>query len=134
MTNNNNNMTNLSISRTLTSSEQSKLRTQLYTQLNITSNNDEDDINDAENILDYALDMINDGEDVGHVMEEVSSVLCLLICICMHYINHVCLCVGATCCVVYFIYWLFGAKRIHLVLRKRDKRHFVGGGGTLPLY
>ena len=65
-------MTNLSISRTLTSSEQSKLRTQLYTQLNITSNNDEDDINDAENILDYALDMINDGEDVGHVMEEVS--------------------------------------------------------------
>ena len=67
-------MTNLSISRTLTSSEQTKLRTQLYTQLNITSsdNLDEDDMNDAENIVDYALDMINDGEDVGHVMEEVS--------------------------------------------------------------
>ena len=76
-------MTNLSISRTLTSSEQTKLRTQLYTQLNITSSNnnlDEDDINDAENILDYALDMINDGEDVGHVMEEVSEVkkLCVM--------------------------------------------------------
>ena len=102
---NNNNMTNLSISRTLTSSEQTKLRTQLYTQLNITTSNnndlDEDDINDAENIVDYALDMINDGEDVGHVMEEVSEVkkLCLYINI---DINHVCCvvyeCVCAFCC------------------------------------
>lgn len=67
-------MTNVSTSRALTSMEQTKLRTLLYTQLNITTNNDddEDDINDAENILDYALDMINDGDNVGHVMEEVS--------------------------------------------------------------
>ena len=43
MTNNNNIMTNLSISRTLTSSEQSKLRTQLYTQLNITNNDLDED-------------------------------------------------------------------------------------------
>ena len=62
----------ISSSRTLTSIEQTNLRTKLYTQLNITSDEyDEDDRNDAENILDYALDMINDGDPVGHVMEEV---------------------------------------------------------------
>ena len=123
----------LSSPRPLSTVEVTTLRSLLMSQL-IISNDNDDTKDDAENLLDYALDMINDGEDVGHVMEEVSSVLCLLICICMHYINHVCLCVGATCCVVYFIYWLFGAKRIHLVLRKRDKRHFVGGGGPLPFY
>ena len=106
MTNNNNNMTNLSISRTLTSSEQSKLRTQLYTQLNITSNNDEDDINDAENILDYALDMINDGEDVGHVMEEVSEVKKCVLCLLIYVLYKSCVCLCAVVAVVDFIYWL----------------------------
>ena len=106
MTNNNNNMTKLSISRTLTTSEQSKLRTQLYTQLNITSNNDEDDINDAENILDYALDMINDGEDVGHVMEEVSEVKKCVLCLLIYVLYKSCVCLCAVVAVVDFIYWL----------------------------
>ena len=105
---NNNNMTKLSISRTLTSSEQSKLRTQLYTQLNITGNNDldEDDINDAENILDYALDMINDGEDVGHVMEEVSEVKKCVLCLLIYVLYKSCVCLCAVVAVVTFIYWL----------------------------
>ena len=48
------------------------LRKLLKTKLNIPSDDHEED---ASDLLDYAMDMIEDGKNVGHVAEEVSVVL-----------------------------------------------------------
>jgi len=55
--------------RQLTATELSSLRKLLRSKLNI---NDHADEEDATNLLDYAFDMIDGGENVGHIAEEVS--------------------------------------------------------------
>ena len=55
--------------RDLTMDEMAKLHKLLEAQLVIKGN---DDHEDAENLLDYALDMVDSGENVGHITEEVS--------------------------------------------------------------
>ena len=55
--------------RDLSEDETAKLRGLLKTQLIISS--DDDDV-DADDLLDYAVDMIESGENVGHVTDEVS--------------------------------------------------------------
>ena len=55
--------------RALTEDETEVLRKLLKTKLNI------DHEEDASDLLDYAMDMIEDGKNVGHVAEEVSVVL-----------------------------------------------------------
>ena len=57
--------------RDLSPNEIGELRNLLKSQLSISNDDDEED---AENLLDYAVDMIESGEDVGHVAEEVSSI------------------------------------------------------------
>ena len=57
--------------RDLSPNEMGELRNLLKSQLSISNDDDEED---AENLLDYAVDMIESGEDVGHVAEEVSSI------------------------------------------------------------
>lgn len=59
--------------RDLTDEEASSLRELLRSKL-ITINSSVDDEEDAEALLDYANDMIEDGESVGNVVEEVSRV------------------------------------------------------------
>lgn len=59
----------LSAPRDLTEDESAQLRQLLKATLIISSDDDEED---AENLLDYAIDMIDSGENVGHVAEEVS--------------------------------------------------------------
>ena len=59
----------LSAPRNLSEDEKAKLRGLLKTQLIISS--DDDDV-DADDLLDYAVDMIESGENVGHVTDEVS--------------------------------------------------------------
>ena len=56
--------------RELSETELSLLRDALKDQLNIHPFNDTDH-EDAEILLDYAIDMIEGYENVGHVMEEV---------------------------------------------------------------
>lgn len=58
-------------SRTLSISELSTLRDLLKDELNIHPFNDTDH-EDAEILLDYAGDMIEECETVGHIVEEVS--------------------------------------------------------------
>ena len=64
--------------RELSDTELSLLRDALKDQLNIHPFND-NDFDDAEILLDYAMDMIEGYENVGHVMEEVC--FCLFSCI-----------------------------------------------------
>ena len=54
--------------RALTSDEVSSLRSLLESTLKINSETDKED---AENLLDYAFDMIETEEAVGHIAEEV---------------------------------------------------------------
>ena len=61
----------LAAPRDLSTDETAELRTLLKHQLSINSDDDEED---ADNLLDYAVDMIKSGENVGHVAEEVSFV------------------------------------------------------------
>ena len=58
----------LSSPHALSPDEISTLRNLLLDQLNLSGG---DDADDAENLLDYAMDMIDAGENVGHVCEEV---------------------------------------------------------------
>ncbi len=55
--------------RELTDEETTDLREMLKTMLNIPDESYEED---ASDLLDYAIDMINDGNSVGYVMNEVS--------------------------------------------------------------
>ena len=55
--------------RPLTTTEIDSLRSLLKNSLNITSNDDEED---ATNLLEYAFDMIEADENVGHIADEVS--------------------------------------------------------------
>ena len=59
----------LTAPRDLSPNEMASLRDLLKSQLVI---NGDDDDEDAENLLDYAVDMIDSGENIGHVAEEVS--------------------------------------------------------------
>ena len=59
----------LSVPRDLSEDETIKLREFLRSQLSISTDDDEED---ADNLLDYAVDMIESGENVGHVTDEVS--------------------------------------------------------------
>ena len=59
--------------RALTSDEVSSLRSLLESTLKINSESDKED---AENLLDYAFDMIETEEAVGHIAEEVRLSLC----------------------------------------------------------
>ena len=68
----------LSSPRTLSPTEVTTLRSLLMSQLIISDPNDDDTKDDAENLLDYALDMIGEGENVGHVTDEVSLYLLLV--------------------------------------------------------
>ena len=61
--------TQLTLPRPLSTDETDTLRDLLTQQLNISGG---DDLDDAENLLDYAIDMIDSGEAVGHVTDEVS--------------------------------------------------------------
>ena len=56
--------------RPLTKSDMSHLRTMFELQLHIT---DEAAQEDATDLIDYALDMIGRGKNVGSVVEEVSG-------------------------------------------------------------
>jgi len=58
----------LSVPRDLSEEETAKLRKFLRSQLSISTDDDEED---ADNLLDYAVDMIESGENVGHVTEEL---------------------------------------------------------------
>lgn len=58
------------IPRDLTEAEESDLRKQLTSQLNITTLIQDED--DAETLLEYAFDMIKGGDTIGQVVEEVS--------------------------------------------------------------
>ncbi len=58
----------LTAPRELSPDETSALRDLLKNQLSISS---DDDHEDADNLLDYAIDMIDSGDNVGHVTEEV---------------------------------------------------------------
>ena len=66
----------LSTPRTLTATESSTLRSLLNSKL-LSSTSNDDHIEDAENILDYAIDMIEGGDNIGQVVEEVSFVVSL---------------------------------------------------------
>ena len=59
----------LKIPRDLTEKEVSDLRKCLTSELNITTLIQDEE--DAETLLEYAFDMIQGGETVGHVVEEV---------------------------------------------------------------
>ena len=54
--------------RELSEDESERMRQLLKRHL-VIANDDDDE--DAENLLDYAVDMIDSGESVGHVTEEV---------------------------------------------------------------
>ena len=63
--------------RALSDAEATELRKLLKTKLKISPNNDENnheqDEEDADVLLDYAMQMIQDGENVGHMSDEVSE-------------------------------------------------------------
>ena len=54
----------------LTEDEASELRTLMKGELNIV---DEEEDDDADTFLEYALDLIDRGETLNHVMEEVGT-------------------------------------------------------------
>ncbi len=60
----------LTIPRDLTEKEETDLRKLLTSQLHITTLLQDEE--DAEVLLDYAFDMIKDGDNIGQVVEEVS--------------------------------------------------------------
>jgi len=69
-------MTNLQIittPRPLTSTDKYQLRYMFKEQLQITNNSTDDDKQDADDIIDFAFDMVDDGKTVGNIIEEVSS-------------------------------------------------------------
>ena len=68
-------MANLQITapRELTTTDTYQLRYMFKEQLQITNNSSDDDKQDADDIIDYALDMVEDGKTVGTIVEEVSS-------------------------------------------------------------
>ena len=57
----------------LTEDEASELRTLIKGELNIV---DEEEDDDADTFLEYALDLIDRGETANHVMEEVGYCYC----------------------------------------------------------
>jgi dTDP-D-glucose 4,6-dehydratase len=69
--------------RALTSDEVSSLRSLLESTLKINSETDKED---AENLLDYAFDMIETEEAVGHIAEEVRFFSLWIYCICVIYV------------------------------------------------
>ena len=82
--------------RELSDAELSLLRDALKDQLNIHPFNDTDH-DDAEILLDYAMDMIEGYENVGHVMEEVClfiiyctfDAVCVCLLVCFISVNHI---------------------------------------------
>ena len=69
-------MTNLQIittPRPLTLTDTYQLRYMFKEQLQITNNSSDDDKQDADDIIDFAFDMVDDGKTVGNIVEEVSS-------------------------------------------------------------
>ena len=82
--------------RELSDTELSLLRDALKDQLNIHPFNDTDH-DDAEILLDYAMDMIEGYENVGHVMEEVClfiiyctfDAVCVCLLVCFIGVNHI---------------------------------------------
>ena len=69
----------LTSSRTLTTNEQAYLRSIFEEQLTITSNSNADDIDDAIDLIDYGIDMIDRGKSVESVMQEVSRMIDLYV-------------------------------------------------------
>ena len=68
-------MANLQITapRELTTTDKYQLRYMFKEQLQITNNSANDDKQDADDIIDFAFDMVEDGKCVGNIVEEVSS-------------------------------------------------------------
>ena len=67
----------LSIPRDLTEKEEVDLRKCLTLQLNITTLLQDEQ--DAEDLLEYAFDMIKGGDNIGQVVEEVSCSLLIIL-------------------------------------------------------
>jgi len=65
----------LTSSRTLSSNEKAHLRSIFEEQLTITSNSNSDDIDDAIDLIDYGIDMVDRGKNVESVMQEVSRMI-----------------------------------------------------------
>ena len=80
-------MTNLQITtpRPLTSTDTYQLRYMFKEQLQITNNSTDDDKQDADDIIDFAFDMVEDGKTVGNIIEEVSS---CMIDMCTRYVHN----------------------------------------------
>ena len=70
----------LTSSRTLTTNEKAHLRSIFEEQLTITSNSNADDIDDAIDLIDYGIDMVDRGKSVESVMQEVSYERSLFYC------------------------------------------------------
>jgi len=70
----------LTSSRTLTANEKAHLRSIFEEQLTITSNSNADDIDDAIDLIDYGIDMVDRGKNVESVMQEVSFMIDLYLC------------------------------------------------------
>jgi len=65
----------LTSSRTLTTNEKAHLRSIFEEQLTITSSSNADDIDDAIDLIDYGIDMVDRGKSVESVMQEVSRMI-----------------------------------------------------------
>jgi len=65
----------LTSSRTLTTNEKAHLRSIFEEQLTITSSSNADDIDDAIDLIDYGIDMVDRGKNVESVMQEVSFMI-----------------------------------------------------------
>ena len=65
----------LTSSRALTTNEKAHLRSIFEEQLTITSNSNSDDIDDAIDLIDYGIDMVDRGKNVESVMQEVSRMI-----------------------------------------------------------
>jgi len=61
------------VPRELTPDEISKLRVMLKSKLNVTDDNEQD----ADDLCDYAIDMIEESKTVGNMVDEVSISLCV---------------------------------------------------------
>ena len=72
-------MANLQITtpRPLTTTDTYQLRYMFKEQLQITNNSTDDDKQDADDIIDFAFDMVEDGKTVGNIIEEVSCRNCV---------------------------------------------------------
>ena len=70
-----NNELQLTSSRALTTNEKAHLRSIFEEQLTITSNSNSDDIDDAIDLIDYGIDMVDRGKNVESVMQEVSRMI-----------------------------------------------------------